>query len=91
MANICVLPSFEHLRKVCQPYIILKETDAKLKRWSKFGLLRSRCFLRCFSFEAWIESGLDFFGDPARSRTGGGVGQNALPPSNQKRGFQFHV
>ncbi len=39
---MCVLPSFEHLKKVCEPYIILKETDAKLKRWSwsKFGLLR---------------------------------------------------
>jgi hypothetical protein len=26
-------------KKVCEPYIILKETDAKLKTWSKFGLL----------------------------------------------------
>jgi hypothetical protein len=31
---------FEHLRKVCEPYIIFKETDVKLKRWSTFGLLR---------------------------------------------------
>ncbi len=39
---MCVLPSFEHLRKVCEPYIIFKETDVKLKRWSTFGLLRFR-------------------------------------------------
>jgi hypothetical protein len=35
-----VLPSFEHLKQVCEPYIFLKDTDAKLKCWSKLGLLR---------------------------------------------------
>jgi hypothetical protein len=37
---MCFLPSFEHLRETCETYIIIKETDAKLKRWSKFRLLR---------------------------------------------------
>ncbi len=36
----------QHLRKVCEPYIILKETDAKLKWWSKFKLLRFLQFIR---------------------------------------------
>jgi hypothetical protein len=43
MVNMCVLLSLEQLtelRQVCEPYIIMKETDAKLKRWSKFRLLR---------------------------------------------------
>jgi hypothetical protein len=40
MVNIYVLPSFEHLKKVCEPYIFLKDTDAKLKWWSNLGLLR---------------------------------------------------
>jgi len=44
IGHIHVLPSFENMKKVCDPHIILKETDAKLKRWSKFGLLRYRCF-----------------------------------------------
>jgi hypothetical protein len=33
-------PSYEHLKKVCEPYIFLKETDAEFKRRSNFGLLR---------------------------------------------------
>ncbi len=33
-------PIFLTLKTVCELYIILKESDAKLKRWSKFGLLR---------------------------------------------------
>ena len=37
---IYVLPSFENMKTVYEPHIIFKETDAKLKRWSKFGLLR---------------------------------------------------
>jgi hypothetical protein len=44
IGHIHVLPSFENMKKVCDPHIIFKETVAKLKRWSKFGLLRYRCF-----------------------------------------------
>jgi hypothetical protein len=40
IGNIYVLPSYENMKKVYKPHIISKETDAKLKRWSKFGLLR---------------------------------------------------
>jgi len=40
IGNINVLPSFENMKKVYEPHIIYKETVAKLKRWSKFGLLR---------------------------------------------------
>jgi hypothetical protein len=29
--TVCVLSSFEHLIEVCEPFIVLKETDAKLK------------------------------------------------------------
>jgi hypothetical protein len=36
------LPSFENITKLCEPHIISKETAAKLKRLSKFGLLRYR-------------------------------------------------
>ena len=36
---IYVLSSFENMKTVYEPHIIFKETDAKLKRWSKFGLL----------------------------------------------------
>ncbi len=40
IGNINVLPCFENIHKVCKPNIIPRKTDAKLKRWSKFGLLR---------------------------------------------------
>jgi hypothetical protein len=40
IGNIYVLPSFENMKKVYKPHNIFKETVAKLKRWSKFGLLR---------------------------------------------------
>jgi hypothetical protein len=35
-----VLPSFRHFKKVDEPHNISRETDANLKMWSKFGLLR---------------------------------------------------
>ena len=38
--NMNGMPSFENIKKLCEPHIIFKETAAKLKRWSKFGLLR---------------------------------------------------
>ena len=44
MVNIYVLTFFEHLKKVCEPYIILKETDAKLKKWSKFGISKRKAW-----------------------------------------------
>ncbi len=34
------MPSFENIKKLYEPHIIFKETAAKLKRCSKFGLLR---------------------------------------------------
>jgi hypothetical protein len=40
IGNINVLPCFENIHKVYKPNIIPRKTDAKLKRWSKFGLLR---------------------------------------------------
>ncbi len=96
MANICVLPSFEHLRKVCQPFFFKKIVTQSWKggRRSDFYVTGHKVtlFSAVFHFRSlgriWIESGLDFLEDPARS---GGVGPKfpSSHPLPKKRGFLF--
>ncbi len=40
MVNINVPHLLKKFKKVDEPHSLLRETDAKLKMWSKFGLLR---------------------------------------------------
>ena len=42
------------MKKVYEPHIIFKESDAKLKRWSKFGLLRYRYLLKLCRWSLFI-------------------------------------
>ncbi len=38
--NMNVLPCLQHLKSVPKPHKIVRKINAKLKKWSKFGLLR---------------------------------------------------